>query len=194
MSHPVKSAARVVDIVELVSQKPVGSPVAEIRTKPGIARTSTRGLAYMAARGSLSRGAAAARGFVLGGPFVQLGTARSASSSAFGPIPGSACGVCLALDEPDDGRRLGLMTPRKIGVCRVGGPIYGGAGRLVAAARLPPIREYYRPAETGPALCDAAVGISRAMGWARDRGELYRLESAVPRPSGGGKESIFSCG
>lgn len=67
-----------------------------------------------------------------------------------------------------------------LGVCCVGAPIRDHSGRLVGAVSLSTIREYYRPDATGPAVRDAAIEISRAMGWNGDRDDIYAPESRAP--------------
>jgi len=60
-----------------------------------------------------------------------------------------------------------------LGVCCVGAPIRDHTAQLIAAISLSTIREFYDPEETGPAVRDAALEISNAMGWNGDRNELY---------------------
>jgi DNA-binding IclR family transcriptional regulator len=60
-----------------------------------------------------------------------------------------------------------------LGICCVGAPIRDHTAQLIAAISLSTIREFYQPEETGPAVRDAALEISNAMGWNGDLSELY---------------------
>ena len=79
-------------------------------------------------------------------------------------------------------RERGYATDEQeavLGVCCVGAPIRDHTSRLVAAISLSTIREYYRPDLTGPAVRDAAIEISRAMGWDGNGERLYAPEPAA---------------
>ena len=73
-------------------------------------------------------------------------------------------------------RRRGYAIDRQeavAGVCCVGAPIRDYTGRSVAAISLSTIREFFAPETTGPAVAEAGVEISRAMGWVGDLRTLY---------------------
>jgi IclR family acetate operon transcriptional repressor len=77
-SQPVKSASRVLDIVELLAAEPEGLSATEISEKLGIARSSTHALIRtLAARGYLRPDASNAKRFALGATFIQLGLSVS---------------------------------------------------------------------------------------------------------------------
>jgi DNA-binding IclR family transcriptional regulator len=80
-----------------------------------------------------------------------------------------------------------------LGVCCVGAPVRDHAGRPVGAVSMSTIREYYRPHETGPAVLEAAVEISRAMGWVGDAAEMYpAARPAEPLPQTGADRTLAS--
>jgi len=64
-----------------------------------------------------------------------------------------------------------------IGVCCVGAPVRDHSGRPLASISLSTIQEFFEPEKAGPQVTDAAVEISRAMGWKGDASTLY-----VPAP------------
>jgi len=73
-------------------------------------------------------------------------------------------------------RRLGYAVDRQealLGVWCVGAPVRDHTGRSVAAISLSTIREFFDPDGAGPQVTDAAVEISRAMGWKGDAATLY---------------------
>lgn len=73
-------------------------------------------------------------------------------------------------------RRRGYAVDRQeavAGVCCVGAPIHDHAGRPVASVSLSTIGEFFEPERTGPLVTEAAVEISRAMGWKGDASTLY---------------------
>jgi IclR family transcriptional regulator, KDG regulon repressor len=272
---PVKSAARVLDIFELLSTEPDPLSAAEIGAKLGIARSSAHALLQtLAARGYLRRDGPDRKSFTLGVRLVQLGLSvtdrlelRTAArgvleqlvaawhetallaaadngdlvyvdkvvSDRFGfrtdprvsarrPLHSHSLGKALlaaagdglvdtmvggkglervteftivdADQLRDDLRRTrerGYATDQQeavLGVCCVGAPIRDHAGRPVAAVSMSTIREYYRPEVTGPAVRDAAIAISHAMGWNGDADDLYvvdeRAAEAVRRREAGG--------
>jgi DNA-binding IclR family transcriptional regulator len=79
-------------------------------------------------------------------------------------------------------RERGYATDEQeavLGVCCVGAPIRDHGGRAVAAVSMSTIREYYRPEVTGPAVRDAAIAISHAMGWNGDADDLYALDGGA---------------
>jgi DNA-binding IclR family transcriptional regulator len=76
-------------------------------------------------------------------------------------------------------RERGYATDQQeavLGVCCVGAPIRDHTSKLAAAISLSTIREYYRPDLTGPAVRDAAIEISRAMGWDGGSETLFAAE------------------
>jgi IclR family transcriptional regulator, KDG regulon repressor len=80
-------------------------------------------------------------------------------------------------------RERGYATDEQeavLGVCCVSAPVRDHTNRVVAAISLSTIREYYRPDQTGPAVRDAAIEISRAMGW---RGSSETLFAGEPTPA-----------
>jgi DNA-binding IclR family transcriptional regulator len=81
-----------------------------------------------------------------------------------------------------------------LGVCCVGAPVRDHSGRPVGAVSMSTIREYYRPDETGPAILEAAVEISRAMGWTGDAAEMYPAAppQAEPLPAAGRDGALAS--
>src|SRR5439155_11338044 len=73
-------------------------------------------------------------------------------------------------------RRRGYSVDRQeavAGVCCVGAPVHDYTGRSVGAISLSTICEFFEPEKTGPAVAEAAVEISRAMGWTGDASGLY---------------------
>jgi IclR family KDG regulon transcriptional repressor len=73
-SSPVKSADRVLDILELLASEPDGLTVSQISSRLGIARSSTHGLVQtVAQRGYLRRDHRDGRRVALGASVVQLG-------------------------------------------------------------------------------------------------------------------------
>jgi DNA-binding IclR family transcriptional regulator len=263
-TRSVKSAARVLDIFELLSSEPDPLSVAEIAAKLGIARSSAHALVHtLAGRGYLRHDSPDQKRFTLGVRLVQLGLSvtdrlelRTAArgvlerlvaawhetallaaadsgdlvyvdkvvSDRFGfrtdprvnarrPLHAHSLGKALLaaagdelVDAMVDGNKLERFTEFTIadagelrqdlrrtrergyatdeqeavlGVCCVGAPIRDHTGRPVAAISMSTIREYYRPDETGPAVRDAAIEISHAMGWNGDAGDLYEVDDAV---------------
>ncbi len=59
------------------------------------------------------------------------------------------------------------------GVFCVGAPLHDHTGRSVAAISLSTIKDFFDPETTGPQVTEAAVEISRAMGWKGDASSLY---------------------
>jgi DNA-binding IclR family transcriptional regulator len=73
-------------------------------------------------------------------------------------------------------RRRGYSTDRQeavLGVWCVGAPVRDHTGRVAAAISVSTIREFFDPATSGPLVLEAAVEISRAMGWRGDASALY---------------------
>jgi DNA-binding IclR family transcriptional regulator len=70
----VKSASRVVDILELLASEPQGLTVAELRARLGIARSSVHGLVHtLLGRGYLKQETGGTRRLRLGSRLIQLG-------------------------------------------------------------------------------------------------------------------------
>ena len=259
--QPVKSAGRVLDMLELLAGEPQGLTLSEISDRLGIAHSSAHALLHtLLVRGYLTQRNAGRRTFHLGVRLIQLGlnvsdrlelrsTARPVLErlvSATGdtallvvpdrgdllyvdkvvsdardvrtdprtslrrPLHCSSLGKALlaALDDESVvvvAGRLGLpaATARSItdpaalledlaatrrrgysvdrheavvGVCCVGAPIRDHTGRPVASVSLSTIGELFEPKRTGPLVSEAAVEISRAMGWRGDASTLYRPE------------------
>jgi DNA-binding IclR family transcriptional regulator len=73
-SHPVKSADRVLDILELLAAEPQGLTLTEISRKLAIARSSAHGLVHtLLQRGYLQQEHSGNRAFRLGVRLIQLG-------------------------------------------------------------------------------------------------------------------------
>jgi DNA-binding IclR family transcriptional regulator len=258
-AHPVKSADRVLDILELLAAEPQGLTLSEISRRLAIARSSAHGLVHtLLQRGYLQQESAGSRNFRLGVRLIQLGlnvgdrlelrsTARlvlerlvSAThdtalivvpeggellfldkvvseardvrtdprSSTPRPLHCTSIGKALlaALDDEsalrilessgrlppatefsitdpqallDDlraTRRRGYAIDRQeavLGVCCVGAPVRDFTGRPIASISLSTVREFFEPETTGPWVAEAAVEISRAMGWNGDLDVLY---------------------
>ena len=80
------------------------------------------------------------------------------------------------LDDLQETRRRGYAIDRQeavLGVCCVGAPVRDFTGRPVGSISLSTVREFFDPETTGPWVAEAAVEISRAMGWDGDLGALY---------------------
>lgn len=60
-----------------------------------------------------------------------------------------------------------------VGVFCVGAPVRDHTGRSVAAISLSTIKDFFKPEATGPLVADAAIEVSRAMGWKGDKSSLY---------------------
>src|SRR2546427_11549729 len=72
--HPVKSAERVLDILELLAAEPKGLTLSRISDKLGIARSSAHGLVHtLLQRGYLNQEDATRKTFRLGVRLIQLG-------------------------------------------------------------------------------------------------------------------------
>ncbi len=65
------------------------------------------------------------------------------------------------------------MQEALLGVWCVGAPVRDHTGRSIAAISLSTIKEFFDSARTGPRVAEAAVEISRAMGWTGDSSNLY---------------------
>lgn len=73
-AHPVKSADRVLDILELLAAEPQGLTLTEISRKLAIARSSAHGLVHtLLQRGYLQQEKTGSRAFRLGVRLIQLG-------------------------------------------------------------------------------------------------------------------------
>lgn len=73
-AHPVKSADRVLDILELLAAEPQGLTLSEISRKLAIARSSAHGLVHtLLQRGYLQQEKTGSRAFRLGVRLIQLG-------------------------------------------------------------------------------------------------------------------------
>lgn len=73
-------------------------------------------------------------------------------------------------------RRRGYSLDRQealVGVWCVGAPIRDHTGRSIAAISVSTIKEFFNPDTVGPLVRDAAVEISRAMGWKGDASTLF---------------------
>jgi DNA-binding IclR family transcriptional regulator len=256
--QPVKSAGRVLDVLELLAAEPQGLTLSEISERLGIAHSSAHALLHtLLVRGYLTQRNAGRRTFHLGVRLIQLGlnvsdrlelrsTARPVlerlvstthdtallvvpdrgdllyvdkvvsdarevrtdpRTSLRRPLHCSSLGKALlaALDDQsvmvvadrlglpaatdrsitdpaalreDLGatRRRGYAVDRQeavVGVCCVGAPIRDHAGRPVASVSLSTIGAFFEPEWTGPLVTEAAVEISRAMGWRGDAWTLY---------------------
>ncbi|TML70586.1 MAG: IclR family transcriptional regulator [Actinobacteria bacterium] len=257
-AHPVKSADRVLDILELLAAEPEGLTLSEIGRRLAIARSSAHGLVHtLLQRGYLRQENAGSRNFRLGVRLIQLGlnvgdrlelrsTARPVlerlvstthdtalivvpeagellfldkvvsetrdvrtdpRSSAPRPLHCTSIGKALLaalddesaamivesaglppatefsmtdlqalLDDLQETRRRGYAIDRQeavLGVCCVGAPVRDFTGRPVGSISLSTVREFFDPETTGPWVAEAAVEISRAMGWDGDLGALY---------------------
>ena len=246
----VKSADRVLDILELLAEEPQGLTVSEISERLGIARSSIHGIVHnLLWRGYLMREHPRDKRFRLGARLIHLGLAvmdrvdlRSAARgplerlvertghAAYVAVPDrgelvyvdklvpasrdigmdmrvgvrrplhcSSLGKALlaALDDnsaaaiidrldmkpttdftiTDRGRMLADLEEARtrgfsldqqeavLGICCVGAPIRDHTGRSIAAVSVSTSRELFDPARVGPAVAEAAVGISRALGW-----------------------------
>lgn len=72
--HPVKSADRVVDILELLAEDPQGLTVSQISARLGIARSSAHGLVNtLRSRGYLTQSGGDPKRLQLGARLIQLG-------------------------------------------------------------------------------------------------------------------------
>ena len=60
-----------------------------------------------------------------------------------------------------------------VGIFCVGAPIRDHTGRSIAAVSLSTIKDFFKPAQTGPLVAAAAIEISMAMGWKCDMSGLY---------------------
>lgn len=254
----VKSADRVLDILELLAAEPEGLTLSRISARLGIARSSAHGLVHtLLRRGYLNHHDAEKKTYHLGVRLIQLGlnvgerlelreTARPVleslvdathdtgllvvpdsgellyvdkvvseardvrtdpRTSARRPLHCSSLGKALLASLSDEEvtevverlglpratlfsivdrvklfadlaatRRRGYAVDRQeavAGVCCVGAPIRDYSGLSVAAISLSTIREFFAPGTTGPAVAEAAVEISHAMGWAGDLRALY---------------------
>jgi DNA-binding IclR family transcriptional regulator len=257
----VKSADRVVDVLELLASEPQGLTVRELGDRLGIARSSVHGLVHtLLARGYLKRegGANDTPGKVRLGPrLIQLGLnvgdqveLRSVARptlerlvsethdtallvvpergellyvdkvvsglsdvrtdprmSARRPLHSTSVGKALlaalgddtarlVLDEVgmpavteftitgredlladlDETRRRGYAMDRQeafVGVCCVGAPVRDYTGRPMASLSLSAVVGLFDPERTGPRVTDAALEISRSLGWAGGRETLY---------------------
>ena len=269
-AHPVKSADRVLDILELLAAEPQGLTLSEISRRLAIARSSAHGLVHtLLQRGYLQQESTGSRNFRLGVRLIQLGlnvgdrlelrsTARQVlerlvsathdtalivvpeagellfldkvvsetrdvrtdpRSSAPRPLHCTSIGKALLAALDDEAaltildssglppatefsitdsqalledlratRRRGYAIDRQeavLGVCCVGAPVRDFTGRPIASISLSTVREFFEPETTGPWVAEAAVEISRAMGWT---GELDALYEPVP----GSAEALLS--
>jgi IclR family transcriptional regulator, KDG regulon repressor len=254
----VKSADRVLDILELLAAEPQGLTLSRISDKLGIARSSVHGLVHtMLQRGYLDHEDASRKTFRLGVRLIQLGLnvgdrleLRTAArpwlkrlvdathdtallvvpdrgellyidkvvsdvsdirtdprASARLPLHCTGVGKALlaALDEASVAAVIGRVgLPRATllsiadldtlladlaatrrrgysldqqeavhGVCCVGAPVRDYTGWPVASISLSTVREFFDPEKTGPQVMQAALEISRAMGWKGSATTLY---------------------
>jgi IclR family transcriptional regulator, KDG regulon repressor len=73
-------------------------------------------------------------------------------------------------------RERGYSVDRQeavLGIWCVGAPVRDYTSRSIAAISVSTIREFFDPVATGPLVVEAAVEISRAMGWLGDAANLY---------------------
>jgi DNA-binding IclR family transcriptional regulator len=246
----VKSADRVLDILELLAAEPQGLTLSRISDKLGIARSSAHGLVHtLLQRGYLDQDDLGRKTLRLGVRLIQLGlnvgdrlelrerarpvlerlvsvthdtallvvpdrgellyvdkvlsdtrdVRTDPRTSARRPLHCSSAGKALLASLQDEEvvalveriglpratvfslvereslladvaatRRRGYSVDRQeavAGVCCVGAPVRDHTGRSVGAISLSTIREFFEPETTGPAVAEAAVAISHAMGW-----------------------------
>lgn len=258
----VKSAARVVEILDLLSEEPQGLTTSEISRRLGIARSSTHGLVHtLSHHGYLNTDGGERTRFRLGVRLIQLGlnvadsldlrsvarphlerlVARTHETAflavphggelvyvdkvvsgvrqvrtdlrlgARGPLHCSSLGKALlaALDDGsvqvamkqlgmrpatsfsivdlkvlladlDATRRRGYSIDRQeavVAVCCVGAPIRDHLGKPVAAISVSTIDQLFRPEELGPETLNAALAVSKSLGW---RGESSAFYAPVP--------------
>ena len=84
--------------------------------------------------------------------------------------------VPTLLDDLRRTRQRGYSVDEQessLGVCCVGAPVRDHNGRPIAAISLSTVREFFAPKKAGPAITEAAVEVSRALGWAGDPDNLY---------------------
>ena len=277
-THPVKSADRVLDILELLAAEPQGLTLTEISRRLAIARSSAHGLVHtLLQRGYLQQENRGSRAFRLGVRLIQLGlnvgdrlelrsTARPVlerlvnathdtalivvpdagellyldkvvsdardvrtdpRSSAPRPLHCTSIGKALLatladewvmeileragmpqatefsmtdpqalLDDLRATRRRGYAVDRQeavLGVYCVGAPVRDFTERPIASISLSTVREFFEPERIGPWIADAAIEISKAMGWSGDRTALYEpvagSAEALLRPDRKGRGS-----
>jgi IclR family acetate operon transcriptional repressor len=89
----------------------------------------------------------------------------------------SVVDVATLLDNLARTRRRGYSIDEQessLGVCCVAAPVRDHKGQAIAAVSLSTVREFFEPETAGPAIRDAALEISRALGWTEDPDSLYQ--------------------